>query len=680
MLTRVENGRAVDLRGDPAHPFTRGTLCAKVRDYIGRVYHPERILYPLKRTGSKGDGQFTRISWDEALDTISDRLENIISTHGSQAILPFSYLGQQGLLNGLHVGDPFFHVLGASVGERTFCNAGATLAHNMTLGPTPGLDPESFAHARFIIIWACNIVSTMPHHWPFILQAKRAGAKVVVIDPVRSKTAQHADWHVAIRPGTDVALALGLMHVLFAEGLLDDAYATQHIHGLDELKTRAAEYPVARVSEITGLAEDEIVTLAREYAGNQPSAIRVGVAIERNRNGAHAVQAMCVLPALVGAWRHAGGGLFQNAGRAFPMRRDALARPDLIRPGTRVVNLNSLGAALDGGLSLDPPIQALFVYNANPLTACPEQSRIDSALRREDLFTVVSEQFMTETAQLADVVLPATTQLEQFDLMYSWGHFHLALNQPAIAPLGEAVSNTELFRRLAKRMGFDDPCLSRSDIRIAHDSLDWSHASLAGITLERLQSEGYARLNVGDPSTRTPHADGTFPTPTGKVEALCTQAAHGSTVLTFFREGYEALQEGAPLDSLPSFTSNPASTDYPLGLFSAKTHYFLNSSYANFSQNMKRCGAQWVMIHPDDAAARNIENGKTVRVFNELASLRAEARVSHDVVKGSVLMPHGYWSEDNNVGINALNRDRPTPQGKAQALADTRVDVELMSM
>ena len=499
MLTTVVDGKVTGVRGDPEHPFTRGSLCPKVRDYEQRVYHPDRILYPLQRTGAKGAGEFERISWDAALQTIAQRLRAIIDEYGAQAILPCSYLGQQGLLNGLHCGDPFFNRLGASVAERTFCNAGATLAYNMTLGPTPGLDPESFVHAKLIVIWGCNIIGSMPHHWPFIREAQSRGARLVVIDPIRSKTAARADLHIRPRPGTDAAFALGIMRVIIEENLYDREYVADHVHGFDELRERVTRFTLEYVESTTGVPRAVIDAFARTYAATQPSAIRVGVAIERSANGPDTVRAVSALPALTGAWRHVGGGIFQNSIRAFPINRAALARPDLIRTGTRVVNLLALGKALTGALDLDPPIKALFVYNCNPVSASPEQSLTVSGLAREDLFTVVSEQFMTDTAVYADIVLPAATQLEQLDLMYSWGQFYLALNQPAIAPLGEAVSNTELFRRLAAAMGFDDEIFSASDEQIAEAALDWDKPELAGITLEKLKRDGWARLCIGDP-------------------------------------------------------------------------------------------------------------------------------------------------------------------------------------
>ena len=515
-------------------------------------------------------------------------------------------MGQEGLLNGLNCGDAFFNRLGATIAERTFCASGVGAAYHMVLGMSPGLDPESFAHARFILLWGCNVISTMLHHWPFIAEAQRKGARVVVIDPLRSRTAAAADWHVPIRPGTDAALALGMMHVMIEEDLLDRDYVEKHTLGFEELAERAAGFPPARVAEITGVPADDVKRLAREYATTQPAAIRVGVALERSAGGGDAVRAIVSLPALVGAWRHVGGGVMQNPARAFPIARDKISRPDLIRAGTRVVNVLELGRALTGRLRLDPPIDALFVYNCNPMIAAPEEAFVAEGLAREDLFTVVSEQFLTDTALYADIVLPATTQLEQVDLMYSWGHFYLTWNEQAIAPLGEAVANTELFRRLAKAMEFDDPYFRRSDEEMIRDALDWNAPAVDGITIDSLRRNGYARLNVGGPERRTPHANGEFLTRSGKCEFKSSLAAAGSFVLPNFRQGYRADQSGTQVAGVPDYIPPRESplhganrrARYRLSLITPKSHAFLNSGYANMRVQRHAAGEQCAMLHP----------------------------------------------------------------------------------
>jgi len=424
MLVTVENGEVTKVRGDPDHPFTQGGLCVMVSDYERHAYHPDRLLYPMRRVGPKGEGRFERIEWADAISEICDRFTTLSDEFGAESILPYSYLGNMGILNGLNVMDPFMHRLGASVTERTFCSSCRSSAYLMTLGPA-FIDPESLAHSRYIVIWGGNVVSSNLHLWPFIREAQRQGAKIVVIDPYRSKTAARADWFVRIRPGTDAALALGMMHVIISEGLTDDDYIARHTTGFDELAERAAAFPPERVEELTGVPADDVRLLAREFAASQPSAIRVGVAVENHPQGGQAFRAIFSLPALVGAWRHVGGGVLEMPLWAFPVQWDALSQTQLIRPGTRVVNSLQLAAALTGELGLDPPIKALMVCNANPVVIIPEQDKLLRGLARDDLFTVVSDHFVTDTARYADLVLPATTALEHFDIMFSWGHTYV---------------------------------------------------------------------------------------------------------------------------------------------------------------------------------------------------------------------------------------------------------------
>jgi anaerobic selenocysteine-containing dehydrogenase len=687
MLVTVEDGRAVDVRGDPEHPFTRGGLCVKVNNYEQRVYSPERLLLPLKRSGPKGSGQFERIGWHEAMDTIRSRWTDIIDQFGATAILPYSYLGTEGILNGLNVGDAFFNKLGATISERTFCDSGSCTAYFMTIGPSPGMDPESFKHSKYIILWACNTISTNLHHWPFIAEAKNNGAKLVVIDPFKTRTAREADWHIPIRPGTDAALALGLMNVIIGEDLVDQDYVQNYTTGFDELKERARAYPPEMVAKITGIPAQDIRTLAREYATTQPSVIRIGVAIERHAGGGQTVRAAACLPALVGAWRHVGGGMLQLPIWAFPVKWENLMRPDWIKPGTRVLNQWRLGPALTGEEPLDPPIKSLFVYNSNPAIVVPEQEKIIQGLKSEDLFTVVSEQFLTDTARYADIVLPATTQLEQFDLMFSWGHLYLSLNQQAIAPLGESVSNTELFRRLARTMGFDDRQWQRSDEEIAADALDWANPALQGITMDLLKEKGWARLNVGTPDTYAPHANGNFLTPSGKCEFKASMAAGGNFVLPLFRQGSNEFQAGEPVDPLPTYVppnESPATNarlaaKYPLNIISPKSHAFLNSSYGNLPRQLHHAGEQFVLVNPKDALVRNIGEGSPVRIFNDRGSFEAIAKVSSDVMPGVVVAPLGYWRSLSRTGatVNALNPSAFADLGRAPTFSDTLVEVAI---
>ena len=686
ILTTVEDGKAIAVRGNPDHPFTRGRLCVKVNNYEERVYSDKRVLHPLKRVGPKGSGQFQRISWDEAIETIATRWKSIIAEHGAQAILPYSYLGTQGIINGLNVGDPLFNKLGATVSERTFCDSGSCTAYMMTIGPTPGVDPESFVHSKYILLWACNTLGTNSHHWPFIEQAKKAGAKLVVIDPVRTRTARLADWHIPIRPGTDAALALAMMHVIIEENLVDRDYIDKHTVGYDELAERVSTYTPEFAAQETGIPVEDIVKLAREYATTPPSVVRIGVAVERHAGGGQTVRAIACLPGLIGAWKHVGGGLLQLPIWAFPVKWEVLMRPDLQPEKMRVLNSWRLGPALTGELGFDPPIKALFVYNANPMAMVTEQAKLEQGLEREDLFTVVSEHFLTDTAKYADIVLPATTQLEQKDIMFSWGHLYLSYNNPAIEPLGEAVPNTELFRRLAKAMGIEDPSFFRSDDEIIEASLDWTNPVLQGITLEDVKAKGYSRLTVPSADDWAPHREGNFPTPTGKCEFKSTITGGGNFVVPLFRQGYNGDQDGTPVDGLPHYippNESPQTTPalakrYPLSLITPKSHAFLNSNYGNLPAQTAQAGEeQTVFLHPDDAEQRGIVAGAPIRVFNDRGAFEAFATISPDVMPGVVMAPAGYWHRSNRKGatVHALTPPAFADLGRAPTFSDVLVQV-----
>ncbi|MGB2923240.1 MAG: molybdopterin-dependent oxidoreductase, partial [Mycobacterium sp.] len=545
MLYHVEDGKLVDVKGDPDHPMTRGGLCVKVKNFHEHHYQSDRLMHPMRRVGAKGAGEFERITWDEALAEIKQRWTSIIDEFGSQAIMPHAYLGHQGVLNGLTSGDAFFNRLGSTVAEKTYCESGSSTAWHMTVGGSGGLDVESMAHSKYIIVWGMNMTSTNLHGWPFLLEArKNNGAKIVVIDPFRTRTARQADWHIPIRPGTDGALALGMIHEIIAQGLTDADYIEKYTVGYDELAARAANFSPERVEEITGIPADDVRKLAREYATTPPAAIRQGVALERSRGGGQAVRAITCLPALVGAWRHVGGGTMEMPIWEFPTKFDAICKPEWIPEGTRVVNELDLGMALTGELELDPPIQSLFVYNSNPVSQGPAQEKTMRGLMRDDLFTVVSEHFITDTAKYADILLPASMQAEQLDIMVTWGHLYISLNQPAIEPPGECVPNVELFRRLAKTMEFDEQSMAywdRTDREMLIDFHDWDAPALDGITFEKLEEVGWMRLNVGTPDTRAPHAEGNFPTPSGKCEFKSSLAAGGNFVVPVWRSMYDGM-------------------------------------------------------------------------------------------------------------------------------------------
>lgn len=684
-LYHVEDGKLVEVTGDPDHPMTRGGLCVKLKNFAEHHYNPDRLLYPMKRVGAKGSGQFERISWDEALAEIKSRWTDIIDEFGAQAIMPHVYLGHQGTLNGLTSGDAFFNRLGSSVAEKTYCESGSSTAWIMTVGPTGGLDLESLAYSKYIIVWGMNMTSTNLHAWPFVLEAKKKGAKVVVIDPVRTRTAKQADWHIPIKPGTDAALALGMMNIIITEDLYDHDYVEQYTLGFEELKDRAAEYPPEKVSAITGIPVADILTLAREYAATQPSAIRQGVALERSRGGGQAIRAITCLPALTGAWRHVGGGAVEMPIWEFPTKFDAICRPDWIKPGTRVVNELDLGAALTGELDLDPPIKSLFVYNSNPVSQAPDQAKIIAGLQREDLFTVASELFISDTARYADILLPATMQAEQYDLMVTWGHLYMTLNQPAIEAPGECVPNVEMFRRLAKTMGFDDPYWDRTDEEMLQDFYDWDAPQLQGITLEKLKEKGYMRLNVGDADKRAPHAEGNFKTPSGKCEFKASAAADGNFVVPVWRSMYEGEQSGEPVDPLPDYLppfesphSNPElAARYPLNIVSPKPHAFLNTQYGNETVQQRRQGEQVVLLHPDDAAGRGIEAGSYVRVFNDRGHFEGRAELTDDMMPGLVMANVGYWPSLTRTGtsVNAISSGKHCSLGQAGTYCDNLVEV-----
>ncbi|WNZ24133.1 molybdopterin oxidoreductase family protein [Leptolyngbya sp. NK1-12] len=683
MLTTVQDGSAISVSGNADYPYTKGTLCGKVDKYLHRVYSPDRILYPLRQVGPKGCGRFQQISWDEALDEIAERFESIIADYGSEAILSCNYLGQQGILNGIASGDAFFNRLGASVSERTLCNSGTRTAYFMTFGATPGTDPEQFIHAKYIILWACNAISTNLHLWPIISEARKQGAKLVVIDPFQTRTAKQADWHISVRPGTDGALALGMMHVIIQQDLIDTDYVEKYTIGYEQLKARAREFPPERVAKITGVSVEDIIRLAQEYATAQPAVIRIGVALERQAGGGQAVRAICCLPALVGAWRHLGGGFLQVTNWAFPIQWNAIQRPDFIKPGTRVINLWQLGAALTGELELNPPIKSLFVYNCNPLVMIAEQEKIVAGLQRDDLFTIVSEQFMTDTADFADIVLPATTQIEQFDLMYSWGQLYLTANLPAIPPIGAAIPNAKLFRKLAARMGFEEEHFKLTDEELIQKAIDWSSPTLQGVDLELIKQQGFVKLHI-DP---TPHAAGNFATPSGKCEFFSSKALQGNFVMPFLRQGYTEMQSGEPLDPLPNYTplrescpSDPErASRYPLNLISAKSHAFINSCYGNLPKHKRMEGAPRVFIHPEDAAHRSIEHGQLVKVFNDRGAFEVIAHVGNEVQPGVVVASLGHWRKlsHSNSSLNAVASSVFADLGRAAAVSDTLVEVIL---
>lgn len=646
----VRDGVAEKLVGVKEHPFTRGGLCAKVSHYLERTYSPDRLLHPLVRTGRKGDGAYEQVSWDDALSLIAERLTAVVAEHGGEAVLPYSYMGTQGMIQGGSLDRRFFARLGASRLGRTICGSAAAAGQIEAAGTQVGLRPEDLEHSRFIVLWGTNTIVTNLHLWPIIQRARKAGARVVVIDPLRTRTAAAADWHVRPRPGTDAALALGLMHVILAEGRHDADYVADHAEGFEELRAEAAEWSPERAAAVTGVPAEEIAELARAYAATRPAAIRRLIGIEHHHEGARMVRTLACLPVLVGAWRERGGGLCGPTAWAAwgPLDQQALTGS---QPETRTVSMIRLGHALT---ELEPPVRALVVWNSNPATTAPDSTRVARGLRRDDLFTVVLEHFLTDTARHADVVLPATTQVEHVDLVPAWGHTYVTYNEPAIAPVGEALPNTEIFRRLARRMGFDDPMFEATDEELARTALAGARAPLDHIDFDELRRVGWAQADL--PEDFRPFAEGGFGTPSGRFRLWS--------------------------DDLPPGFDPPPGDDEPLALMTAKSaHHFLNSQYANLPRHLAGEGEPLLELHPDDAAPRGIADGDQVRVSNARGEVLARARIGDVVPPGVVALPSGWWASRSPGGTaaNTLTSAALTDRGEGAVIHAARVEVELVA-
>ena len=681
MVYEVEDGKLKSVKGNPDHPMTRGGLCVKLKDYEKRHYHPDRVLYPQRRIGPKGSMQFERITWDEALDEITTKWKAIIDEHGPQAIMPNSYLGNQGLVHGLNGGDSFFARLGATVTERTFCGEGSATAWLLTVGPTAGVDPESFIHSKYIIVWACNSVSTNLHHWHIIKEAQKKGAKVVVIDSYASRTAKEADWHIAPKPGTDGALAMAMMNVIIGEGLVDQDYIDKYTVGYPELAELAKKRTPEWAAEITGIAADDIRKFAREYANTQPSAIRIGVALEKSWGGSQTIRAVTSLPALTGAWRHVGGGILQFPVWEHPYKFDVICRPDLIPKGTQVVNNLQLGRVLTGEKKLKVPIKSMMCWNTNPVTQSTETDKVIKGLQRKDLFLVSAEHFISDTAAYADIVLPASMGAEQEDMILSWGHLYLTYNTKCVESPGEAIPNNEIFRRLAKRLGFEEDCFKWNDSECLEHYVDWDSPACEGIDLNYMKKNGYAKLAVGTKDNRAPHKEGNFPTPSGKCEFRLVGAKN--FVAGPFRQMYDDFQPGQDIPELPDYIpsretelANPELfKKYPLSILAPKSHGFINSCYGNIENKLKGQGEQFILINQADAIDRGIQEGEMIKIFNDRGSFDALAKITSDVNKGIVVTTLGYWRQLNNGTVNSVSSSAFGDMGNAQTSHDCLVEV-----
>ena len=671
MLVQVEDGRAVSVRGDPSHPVTQGFLCTKVNRYIERSYHPDRLTTPMRRVGRKGEGRLVPATWDDALDDIAGRLQGVIREHGAEAILPYSYAGTMGLVQGSSMDRRLFHRLGASLLDRTICSAAGTEAWRHSYGERLGPSPVEAEHARLIILWGTNTLTSNPHLWPALRRAREKGARLIAIDPIRTRTAAQCDLHLAPQPGTDAALALGMMHLILREGLEDRDYLRRYTVGWELLADRVAEWTPARTAEVTGLEAAAIEALAVEYARTRPAFIRLNYGMQRHAGGGMAVRVISLLPALIGAWRDLGGGATLSTSGAFRgLDRAALERPDWVRPGTRTINMLRLGDALtepDAGVG-GPPVKALVVYNSNPGAVAPDRTRVREGLMRDDLFTVVLEHFQTDTADYADWVLPATTQLEHWDLHTSYGHLFLTLNRPSIAPVGESLPNSEIFRRLAGRMDLTDPEFAEDDLTLIRRALSSDDPSLRGITFDRLLEDGWARLAVPDPFV--PYAaPGRLNTRTGKIQIQA---------LELEELGLDSLPVFIPPAESPSLDPGLARR-YPLALLSPPEHQFLNSTFANVPALREAAGEAKLLLHPNEAAVRGVRSGDRVRIWNDRGHFFALATVTDEVRPGVAASYGVRWARLSEEGrtVNDTTAQRLSDMGGGSTFYDNAVEVEL---
>jgi anaerobic selenocysteine-containing dehydrogenase len=656
MLVTVQDGVATKIQGDPSMPFTDGTLCTKVAHYLERTYSPDRLLYPMRRIGPKGKGEFRRISWDEALDEIAVRLK-AIAAENPESILPCSYAGTMGMVQYSSMDRRFFHRLGATRLDRTLCSTAGKHGLKATLGGSVGMDPERFDEAKLIVLWGANPIVSNLHLWSRVQEAKRRGAKVVAIDPYCSLSAEKSTQHIALLPGTDGALALGMMHVLIAEDLIDHDYVAKYTLGYEALKRRVLETCSPEwAARVCGITQHQVVELAREYGTTRPAAIRLNYGMQRHAGGGIAARTIACLPALVGAWRDVAGGIVLTTADFYRFDHAALERPDLLAGRQpRVVNHAKLGDALGAA---EPPVRAVIVYNNNPVAVCPDSDKVIAGFSREDLFTVVLDHFQTDTADYADIVLPATTQLEHLDVHKSYGHLYVLANNAAIAPVGESLPNSEVFRRLAARMGFDEPCFRDSDEEICRTALGPSQ------DFDSLKQAGWQRLDL--PERFAPFAAGGFPTPSGKCEFYSSWLEQqGIDPLPFFNPPAEAADEGL-------------AARYPLAFLSPPARHFLNSSFANMARFREFEREPHLDMHPEDARARGIGEGDRVRVFNDRGGYTLKARINGKPRRGVVVAPSVWWKKYARDGGNANNvtSQRTTDLGGGATFYDCRVQVE----
>lgn len=651
LLVHKQDGRIVKIEGDPEHPVTQGAICNKVRHMGERLYDAKRLRTPLRRVGAKGEGVFEPITWEEALQTIADRWKALIAAHGAEAIMPYSFYGNMGRIGTEGMDRRFFHRLGATRLLYTICEAAGTEGYRYTMGGSVGADPEATEQARLFIFWGINAVSTNMHQVMLAEKARKRGAQIVVIDAHKNRTGRWADWFIPIKPGTDAALALGLMHVLFAEGLTDDAFLRQYTVGYEALREHVRQYDPDTVAAITGVPADDIRKLARLYGGSTPSLVRIGNGLQHHDNGGMCVRTIACLPALTGQWLHPGGGAIKGNGAALEHNAKALQRPDLLPARTRQVNMNRLGEAL---LALDPPIRSLFVYNSNPAVVAPEANKVRAGLARDDLFTVVHDLFLTETALYADLVLPATSSFENTDFYRSYWHHYIQLQEPVIPPYGESKSNVELFRLLAEAMGFEEEALRDTEADLIRQALDHpGNPRIAHITYEALRERQYIKADV---KTLFP---GRLRTPSGKIELYSEIMA---------RKGFPPL---------PTYTPLAEDEPLPFLFIPGPNHNFLNSTFANNGKHAAMEKTPRLFMHALDAARLGIADGEPVRVWNSRGECELTAAVGDEVLPG-VVVSQGLWSSAPGEKrlVNALTPDREADMGGGAAFFSGRVQVE----
>ena len=670
IVTRDPSGTPLRIQGDPDHPYTRGWLCAKVNRYLEFVLHPERLRTPLRRTGPKGSGEFTPITWNEALTEITSRWQKIGAEHGWQAIQPYSYSGTLGGVQSIVANMRLWTRMGAGQLERTICSVAGTEALRVTVGGSLGSDPEDVVRSKLVLLWGTNPASTHPHFIPWLDEARKNGAKVYLIDPHQSLTATRADVHLRPRPGSDAALALAMMHVLFAEGLVDDEWAREHTVGLYELRKRVSEWTPARASEVTGIAIEDILRLARDYGNKRPALIKTSMGLQRHSNGGNTIRCLASLPALTGDYGKPGGGILYSTSGYWMWPGNVVCPPELAKsspnPNPPSINMIRIGAEL---LRDNDPLRSLYVFNSNPAAVAPNSNKVERGLAREDLFTVVHDLFLTDTARWADIVLPATSQFEHWDLHKAYGHLYLSLNRPAMEPLGESKSNWEVMQLLAERLGFTEPCFRESAEEIIRELLVHGGPAVEGITWERLLEEGTVRLNY--PRPHRPFASGQFRTPSGKVELFSQQLAD------------------AGMDPLPHYVPDVESAEaaperarrYPLQMVSAASHTFLNSTFGNVPTLRRLYGDPHVELNPADAARRGIGEGDWVEVANDRGTFKARAKVGDTVAAGTVFCPTLWWPQhaEDRRGANATTSDAVADYAGGATFHGNLVEVSLVA-